>query len=59
MAGTAVYKERVEAIISAMCAEEGVRVPGDRREQKVRLAQERGLEISEAVLATVRKLTRA
>jgi len=42
-----------------MCAEEGVRVPGDRREQKVRLAQERGLEISEAVLATVRKLTRA
>lgn len=54
MAGTAVYKERVEAIIAAMCAEEGVRVPGDRREQKARLAQERGVEISEGVLRTLR-----
>jgi (2R)-3-sulfolactate dehydrogenase (NADP+) len=59
MAGAAVYKERVEAIITTMCAEEGVRVPGDRREQKVRLAQERGVEIPETVLATVRKLTEA
>ncbi len=59
MAGTAVYKERIEAIIAAMCAEEGVRVPGDRREQKLRLAQERGVEIPEAVLAAVRKLAEA
>lgn len=59
MAGTAVYRERIEAIIAAMCAEEGVRVPGDRREQKARLAQERGLEIPEGVLAAVRRLAGA
>lgn len=59
MAGTVFYQERIEAIIAAMCAEEGVRVPGDRREQKARLAQERGLEIPEAVLAAVRKLAEA
>jgi (2R)-3-sulfolactate dehydrogenase (NADP+) len=54
MAGTAVYKERVQAIITAMCAEEGVRVPGDRREQKLRLAQQQGLQIPEGVMRTLR-----
>lgn len=59
MAGTAAYKERIESIIAAMCAEEGVRVPGDRRAQKVQHAQERGVEIPEALLATLRRLAGA
>ena len=59
MAGAAAYEERIEAIIAAMCAEEGVRVPGDRREEKVLRAQQQGLALPEAVLATVRQLAGA
>jgi (2R)-3-sulfolactate dehydrogenase (NADP+) len=54
LAGSAVYQERIEAIIAAMCAEEGVRVPGDRREQKAQRALEQGLVISESVMRTLR-----
>ena len=59
MAGTAVYQERVEAFIAAMCAEEGVRVPGDQREEKARRAQQQGVQVAESVMATVRKLAAA
>lgn len=59
MAGTAAYEERIEALIAAMCAEEGVRVPGDQRERKAELARQRGVAIPEALLETVRKLAAA
>lgn len=54
LAGNAVYQERIQALITAMCAEEGVRVPGDRRAQKAELAQQQGLQIPDAVLRTLR-----
>jgi (2R)-3-sulfolactate dehydrogenase (NADP+) len=59
MAGTAAYAERIEALIAAMRADEGVRVPGDQRERKAERAREQGVTIPDALLATLRKLAAA
>lgn len=59
MAGTVAYAERIEALIAAMRADEGVRVPGDQRERKAERAREQGVQIPDALLATLSTLAAA
>jgi (2R)-3-sulfolactate dehydrogenase (NADP+) len=59
MAGTAAYAERIEAIVAAMYAEAGVRVPGDQRERKAERAREEGVSIPQALLEQLRQLAQA
>lgn len=59
MAGSVAYAERVEALIAAMRADEGVRVPGDQRDRKAELARAQGVKIPDALLATLKELAAA
>ncbi len=59
LAGHARYFERVETVITAMLADEGVRLPGSRRfasEKKLRAA---GIEVADDLLAKIEKLAAA
>jgi len=49
LAGRAVYDERVEALLAAMTAERGVRLPGDRRRALAAAAEKDGVEIAAAL----------
>jgi (2R)-3-sulfolactate dehydrogenase (NADP+) len=49
LAGANSYYSRLEVMISAMVADEGVRLPGARRHQSVAKARAEGIEISEAL----------
>ncbi len=49
LAGADVYFERVETLIAAILADEGVRLPGDRRHAARLDAQERGIALSESM----------
>lgn len=55
LAGSDVYFERIETLITAMLADEGVRLPGDRRHESAADARARGVEISGALLEQLRK----
>jgi len=55
-AGAAVYHERVGALVAAMCAETGVRLPGARREKLAARAVEQGVEVPAQLLQTLRDL---
>jgi (2R)-3-sulfolactate dehydrogenase (NADP+) len=59
LAGTQVYLERIEALVAAMLAEEGVRVPGERRFALARAAATGGIELPDALLAELRRLAEA
>jgi (2R)-3-sulfolactate dehydrogenase (NADP+) len=50
LGGTAVYAERVEALITAMLADEGVRIPGYRRNGLAAKARAEGVELPPATL---------
>jgi (2R)-3-sulfolactate dehydrogenase (NADP+) len=50
LAGAEVFHERIETLVSAMLADEEVRLPGARRLALARRAQEEGLEVSAALL---------
>lgn len=56
LAGREVYLERIETLVAAMVAEEGVRVPGARRFARSRESRDRGIEIPEALAADLRRL---
>jgi (2R)-3-sulfolactate dehydrogenase (NADP+) len=56
LAGRDAYFARVETLLSAMLADEGVRVPGYRRDALTATAQAQGVEIPEALLAQIRTL---
>jgi (2R)-3-sulfolactate dehydrogenase (NADP+) len=58
VAGAGVYSDRLEALVSAMLADEGVRLPGARRQQAAAVARAEGLEVSAAVLKELRQLAR-
>lgn len=58
LAGDDVYTERVETLIAAMLADEGVRLPGVRREALARAAQRDGIEIPAALAETLERLAR-
>ncbi len=51
LAGSAHYLQRVEVLVAEMLKDEGVRLPGARREALRRRAQAEGLEVSDALLA--------
>jgi (2R)-3-sulfolactate dehydrogenase (NADP+) len=56
LAGRAAYLDRVEALLAAMLAEDGVRLPGQRRAGLVARAETQGLDLPEALLARLRAL---
>jgi (2R)-3-sulfolactate dehydrogenase (NADP+) len=56
LAGSAVYFERLETMISRMLEDEGVRLPGMRRHAAVAAASERGIEIPQALHEELQKL---
>lgn len=56
LAGTAVYFERVEALVAAMLADDGVRLPGDRRHALAAAARRDGVEVPADLLAQLQAL---
>ncbi len=49
LAGASAFAERIEAFVAAMAAEDGVRLPGSRRDALAARAVEQGVEIPEAL----------
>ena len=58
LAGADSYYPRLEAMISKMLADDGVRLPGSRRQLAAAKARADGIEISDALLAELRQLGR-
>ncbi|MEJ7687812.1 MAG: Ldh family oxidoreductase [Variovorax sp.] len=56
LAGRAVYAERIEALLSAMLVDEGVRLPGKRRFDSVARADAEGIEVAQATLDAIAAL---
>ncbi len=54
LAGTDSYLDRVEVLVAEMLRDEGVRLPGARREALRRRAEADGVEVSESLLAALR-----
>jgi len=59
LAGRERYLERVEAVIRAMLADDGARLPGARRFASERLLRTEGIEVSDELLARIEKLAHA
>ena len=56
LAGQSVYLDRVETLIAAMLADEGVRLPGYRRNALAARAAKEGVEIPQALADTLHRL---
>ena len=56
LAGSEVYFERIETLINAMLSDEGVRLPGARRQKLIADAHANGIEIPDALLKQLREL---
>lgn len=56
LAGQAAYLERVEALLAAMLAEDGVRLPGARRAALAAASAAKGLAIPDALARTLHEL---
>jgi (2R)-3-sulfolactate dehydrogenase (NADP+) len=56
LAGADSYFARLEVLVSRMLAEEGVRLPGARRQQAAAKARAEGIEIPDALLGELRTL---
>ena len=54
LAGSSHYLDRVEVLVAEMLKDDGVRLPGARREALRRKAESEGIEVAEAVLASLR-----
>ena len=54
LAGSDSYLDRIEVLVAEMLKDEGVRLPGVRREALRRKAEAEGIEVAEAVLASLR-----
>ncbi len=54
LAGRESFFDRIEVLVHEMLADEGVRLPGARREALLRNAQTNGLDVADAVLASLR-----
>ena len=55
LAGSDSYFDRVEVLIAEMAEDDGVRLPGARREALRRKAEAEGIEVPDAVLASLRE----
>ena len=53
LAGTEAYFERTETLLDAMLADEGVRIPGSRRQDLANQAAANGIEVSDAAIAQI------
>jgi (2R)-3-sulfolactate dehydrogenase (NADP+) len=58
LAGADAYQSRMEAMVSKMLADEGVRLPGTRRQAAAVKARTEGIEISDALHQELRALAR-
>ena len=56
LAGSGEYFDRLEVMISRMLEDEGVRLPGSRRHAAVAAADERGIEIPQALFEELERL---
>ena len=54
LAGQASFLDRIEVLVLEMLKDEGVRLPGARREALRRHAEHNGIEVADALLATLR-----
>jgi (2R)-3-sulfolactate dehydrogenase (NADP+) len=54
LAGREAYLARVETLLREMLADDGVRLPGARREALRRKAEAEGIDVPEAMLATLK-----
>jgi (2R)-3-sulfolactate dehydrogenase (NADP+) len=54
LAGQAAYFERVDVLVAEMLVDDGVRLPGARREALLRRAQAEGVEVADALIAAWR-----
>jgi Malate/L-lactate dehydrogenases len=54
LTGKAAYEERVETLVAAMLADEGVRLPGARRLDLQRRAEQSGVEVPDNVIASLK-----
>ncbi|HSM22770.1 MAG TPA: Ldh family oxidoreductase, partial [Rubrivivax sp.] len=52
LAGNDAYLDRLEVLVAEMLKDEGVRLPGARREALRRQAEAEGIEVAEALLAS-------
>jgi len=59
LAGTDVFSERIETLVSAMLIDPDVRLPGQRREALAKAAQENGIEVPEALVKQLEELAHA
>jgi (2R)-3-sulfolactate dehydrogenase (NADP+) len=59
LAGADSYYSRIEVMIAKMLADEGVRLPGARRQRASAQARVEGVEVGDALLAELRGLARA
>jgi (2R)-3-sulfolactate dehydrogenase (NADP+) len=56
LAGNAAYLDRVEVLVAEMLRDDGVRLPGARREEARRRAESDGLDVADAVVAALKAL---
>jgi (2R)-3-sulfolactate dehydrogenase (NADP+) len=56
LAGRERFMARMEALVEAMLADEGVRLPGSRRHEALTAAIANGIDVSDALLGQVRQL---
>lgn len=56
LAGTEVFLSRVEALVAAMLADEGVRLPGSRRQGLSARADAEGIEVPDALAARIQAM---
>jgi len=56
LGGDAIYTERIEALVTAMLSDEGVRLPGQRRLLLLEAAKQTGLDVPQSLLDTIRAL---
>jgi len=56
LGGTAIYGERIEALLSAMLVDEGVRLPGQRRFDLMARADASGIDVAQATLDAINAL---
>jgi (2R)-3-sulfolactate dehydrogenase (NADP+) len=56
LAGESAYGERVETLVAAMLADDGVRLPGERRHRHAEVAARDGVELSDSLVTELRAL---
>ncbi len=55
LAGNEAYLDRIEVLVAEMLKDDGVRLPGARREALLRQAQAEGIEVGDAMLASLER----